>query len=254
MFDRPSVTAPHALTAGAVHVLKLGDFGHGPVAACHNDASRADEIIAEKRGIAGLNADAGIGAGCMDKAAVTDIDASVIASAATPEGDNVACAHFADIHDAVSHEGLFPRRTGKVDSHRFVRPSYEAGTVKSGKGFAAENVGSAHSPVGAPHQAVLILFSVILCGDMMLGGILVVLRLVREAAREKTDEQKREHFKGYSHILPFVFARPRGNEERKNEETGWLTGRVPRGQNPCISAMQPECGRTLGALARFRNP
>ena len=211
VFDRPSVTAPHALTAGTVHILKLGDFGHGPVTACHNDASRADEIIAEKRGIAGLNADAGIGAGCMD------IDASVIASAATPEGDNVACAHFADIHDAVSHEGLFPRRTGKVDSHRFVRPSYEAGTVKSGKGFAAENVGSAHSPVGAPHQAVLILFSVILCGDMMLGGILVVLRLVREAAREKTDEQKREHFKGYSHILPFVFARPRGNEERKME-------------------------------------
>lgn len=205
VFDRPSVTAPHALTAGTVHILKLGDFGHGPVTACHNDASRADEIIAEKRGIAGLNADAGIGAGCMDKAAVTDIDASVIASAATPEGDNVACAHFADIHDAVSHEGLFPRRTGKVDSHRFVRPSYEAGTVKSGKGFAAENVGSAHSPVGAPHQAVLILFSVILCGDMMLGGILVVLRLVREAAREKTDEQKREHFKGYSHILPFCF-------------------------------------------------
>ena len=215
VFDRPSVTAPHALTAGTVHILKLGDFGHGPVTACHNDASRADEIIAEKRGIAGLNADAGIGAGCMDKAAVTDIDADV--PVGVTGGDNVACAHFADIHDAVSHEGLFPRRTGKVDSHRFVRPSYEAGTVKSGKGFAAENVGSAHSPVGAPHQAVLILFSVILCGDMMLGGILVVLRLVREAAREKTDEQKREHFKGYSHILPFVFARPRGNEERKME-------------------------------------
>lgn len=151
----------------------------------------------------------------MDKAAVADIDARVVASAAAAEGNDVAGAHLTDIHDSVSHEGLFPRRTGKVDSHRFVSPSYEAGTVKSGEGFSAENVWGAHGPVGASYQAVLTLFSVILGGDMMPGGILVVPRLMRESAREKTDEQKREHFKGYSHILPFVFTRPVGKEERK---------------------------------------
>jgi len=168
VFDRPSVTAPHALTAGAVHVIEFGDFGHGTVTACHYDASRADEIVAEKCGIAGLNTDAGIGAGCVDKAAVADIDARVVSSAAAAEGDDVAGAHFADIHDAVSHEGLFPRRTGKVDSHGFVCPSYEARTVKAGKRFSTENIGGAHGSVGAPYQAVLILFGVVLCGDMML--------------------------------------------------------------------------------------
>ena len=135
--------------AGAPDAALFLGFGEGFGAVGLDDAAGADEAALEEVAVAAFHAHPRVGAGCMDKFVVADVDARVVAASAATEGQDVAGLELVGTVDAHADGGLLGCGAGQAHAGGPVGPADQAGAVEAARGLAAEAVGRAEGVLGA---------------------------------------------------------------------------------------------------------